>query len=40
MRLRLMESKLNEVYDIFAELEEAVENGKKVEQYQYIGLRK
>jgi len=32
--------KVNEVYDIFAELEEAVENGKKVEQYQYIGLRK
>ena len=31
---------VNEVYDIFAELEEAVENGKKVEQYQYIGLRK
>ncbi|MBU5479047.1 pyruvate ferredoxin oxidoreductase [Eubacterium sp. MSJ-13] len=31
---------VNEVYDIFAELEEAVEQGKKVEQYQYIGLRK
>lgn len=31
---------VNEVYDIFAELGEAVENGKKVEQYQYIGLRK
>ena len=31
---------VNEVYDIFAELEEAVESGKKVEQYQYIGLRK
>ena len=31
---------VNEVYDIFTELEEAVENGKKVEQYQYIGLRK
>lgn len=31
---------VNEVYDIFAELEEVVENGKKVEQYQYIGLRK
>ena len=31
---------VNEVYDIFAELEEAVENGNKVEQYQYIGLRK
>ena len=31
---------VNEVYDICAELEEAVENGKKVEQYQYIGLRK
>lgn len=31
---------VNEVYDIFAELGEAVESGKKVEQYQYIGLRK
>ena len=31
---------VNEVYDIFAELEEAVENGNKVEQYQFIGLRK
>lgn len=30
---------VNEVYDIFAELEEAVETGKKVEQYQYIGLQ-
>lgn len=28
------------VYDIFAELKDAVENGTKVEQYQYIGLRK
>ena len=28
------------VEEIFAELEEMVENGKQVEQYQYIGLRK
>lgn len=28
------------VYDIFEELEQMVTNGKKVEQYQYIGLRK
>lgn len=28
------------VYDIFAEVKDAVENGTKVEQYQYIGLRK
>lgn len=31
---------VTEVYDIFNELEDAVQNGKKVEQYQYIGLRK
>ena len=28
------------VYDIFKELEDVVEHGKKVEQHQYIGLRK
>lgn len=31
---------VNDVYDIFHELEEADQNGSKVEQYQYIGLRK
>lgn len=31
---------VNEVYDIFAELEDAEVNGKEVEQYQYVGLRK
>ena len=31
---------VEEVYGIFDELEDAVRNGKKVEQYQYIGLRK
>lgn len=31
---------VNNVYDIFHELEEADQNGSKVEQYQYIGLRK
>jgi len=31
---------VEDVYAIFAELEEAEENGKEVEQYQYIGLRK
>lgn len=31
---------VQDVYDIFAELENAVENGIEVEQYQYIGLRK
>ena len=31
---------VNEVYDIFAELQDAEENGKTVEQYQYVGLRK
>ena len=31
---------VNEVYDIFAELQDAEENGKIVEQYQYVGLRK
>lgn len=31
---------VNEVYDIFAELEDGVTNGKEIEQYQYIGLRK
>ena len=30
---------VNEVYDIFAELEDIVVNGKKVEQHKYIGLR-
>ena len=30
---------VKEVYDVFAELEDMIENGKKVEQYQYIGLR-
>ncbi|MBQ3782244.1 MAG: pyruvate ferredoxin oxidoreductase [Lachnospiraceae bacterium] len=28
------------VYDIFNELEDVVENGKKVEQHKYVGLRK
>ena len=28
------------VEEIFAELEDMIENGKQVEQYQYIGLRK
>ena len=31
---------VNNVYDIFQELEDMVVNGKEVEQYQYIGLRK
>lgn len=31
---------VNEVYNIFAELEDGVTNGKEIEQYQYIGLRK
>lgn len=31
---------VEDVYNIFAELEEAEETGKPVEQYQYIGLRK
>lgn len=31
---------VQEVYDIFAELENAVTNNTEVEQYQYIGLRK
>lgn len=31
---------VNEVYDIFAELEDAVVNNKEVEQFKYIGLRK
>lgn len=30
---------VNEVYDIFAELEDIVVNGKKAEQHKYIGLR-
>ncbi|MBQ0059309.1 MAG: pyruvate ferredoxin oxidoreductase [Lachnospiraceae bacterium] len=30
---------VNHVYDIFAELEDMVENGKEVEQFKYIGLR-
>lgn len=31
---------VEDVYDIFEELSDAVENGKEVEQYQYVGLRK
>lgn len=31
---------VNEVYDVFSQLEDLVENGKEAEQYQYIGLRK
>ncbi len=31
---------VNEVYDIFHELESADANGTEIEQYQYIGLRK
>ncbi|HIX67564.1 MAG TPA: pyruvate ferredoxin oxidoreductase [Candidatus Anaerostipes excrementavium] len=31
---------VQEVYDIFAQLEDFIENGNKPEQYQYIGLRK
>lgn len=31
---------VEDVYDIFAELQDAEENGKAVEQYQYVGLRK
>ena len=31
---------VTDVYDIFAELEDSIENGTKVEQFQYIGLRK
>lgn len=31
---------VEDVYDIFAELEDAIVNGKEVEQYQYVGLRK
>ena len=27
------------VYEIFAELEDAVENGKEIEQYKYVNLR-
>ena len=30
---------VNEVYDIFAELKDAVENDKEIEQFKYIGLR-
>ena len=30
---------VSEVYDIFAELEDIVVNGKKAEQHKYIGLR-
>jgi len=30
---------VNHVYDIFAELEQSIETGKEIEQYQYIGLR-
>ena len=31
---------VNEVYDVFAQLENMIENGQQAEQYQYIGLRK
>ena len=31
---------VNEVYDVFKELEDADVNGTSIEQYQYIGLRK
>jgi pyruvate ferredoxin oxidoreductase alpha subunit len=31
---------VQDVYDIFAELQQAAENGVEVEQYRYIGLRK
>ena len=31
---------VEDVYDIFAELEDAEVSGKEVEQYQYVGLRK
>lgn len=31
---------VNEVYDVFSQLEDLVKNGKEAEQYQYIGLRK
>ncbi len=31
---------VTDVYNIFAELQDSVENGTKVEQFQYIGLRK
>lgn len=31
---------VNDVYEVFAELEDMVVNGKEVEQYQYVGLRK
>ena len=31
---------VNHVYSIFNELEDMIKNGKEVEQYQYIGLRK
>ena len=31
---------VSDVYDIFAELEDAEVNGKEVKQYQYVGLRK
>ncbi len=37
---RLIDLQSHDVYDIFNELEEADQNGSKVEQYQYIGLRK
>lgn len=31
---------VQEVYDVFAQLEDFIENGKEPEQFQYIGLRK
>ena len=31
---------VNEVYDIFDELEDSVVNGTEIEQFKYIGLRK
>ncbi len=30
---------VQEVYDIFADLEDHIENGTKLEQFKYIGLR-
>ena len=30
---------VDDVYDVFAQLEDADQNGTKVEQFQYIGLR-
>ena len=30
---------VDDVYEIFAELKDSVENGTKIEQFKYIGLR-